>query len=166
MIITLGLQSPGVQRLQETWESLPNRELAAFQDLQKYLDVTNNMAFYRQALSNSKGPTIPFFPVLLKDLTFLLDGNPTTLPNQLINFNKIRSLARFFERSQHYVKDEYSFAADLQNYAFLPGAVTKSPKVRPLDGVAEAIENQINSVENCYDNGTQCETRLLKRHSV
>ncbi|KAI8089712.1 ras guanine nucleotide exchange factor domain-containing protein [Halteromyces radiatus] len=78
MIITTSLIQPCIQKLKE-WSMLSSREHHMYQQLVKLLDVTNNMGYYRQILSKAKSPFVPFFPLLLKDITFFMDGNPTYL---------------------------------------------------------------------------------------
>ena len=141
MIIVMGLQCPVIQRLENTWHGLPSRDIGAFNALQKYLDVTNNMGFYRQSLASAKAPVVPFFPLILKDLTFFMDGNPTlstpppftsqeqrleslsttkTSYPKLINFDKFRVLTQFVNTLMNYTTVNYWFASDLEHCPFLP----------------------------------------------
>ncbi|CAO3632746.1 unnamed protein product [Cunninghamella blakesleeana] len=120
MILTMGLLSYPVQKIEEVWQSLPNRDQLTFETLKKLVDVSHNMSFYRQALqegglhpglfghhkkrstsfsssssnpnfslsftshhhhndsnmtSTSSLPTLPFFPMVLKDITFLMESD-------------------------------------------------------------------------------------------
>ncbi|KAJ1562711.1 hypothetical protein HK096_004969, partial [Nowakowskiella sp. JEL0078] len=76
LFIVSGLLSNPVQRLKKTWEGVTNRSTLTL--LEKLLDPTGNMKNYRKALNSSKQPTIPFFPVVMKDLTFIIEGNSST----------------------------------------------------------------------------------------
>lgn len=66
-----------------------------FLDIQQLMDPSRNMSKYRQHLSqvSQDPPVIPIYPILLKDLTFAHDGNPTFY-GKLVNFEKLRFIAR------------------------------------------------------------------------
>ncbi|KAJ3303468.1 hypothetical protein HDU76_005344, partial [Blyttiomyces sp. JEL0837] len=78
LFIVSGLLSPAVQRLKKTWESLSNKDTATLQSLERLLDPSGNMRAYRRAYASARPPSIPFFPVVMKDVTFLNDGNAGT----------------------------------------------------------------------------------------
>ncbi|KAI8384395.1 ras guanine nucleotide exchange factor domain-containing protein [Radiomyces spectabilis] len=148
MVLTMGLGSATVQKLEE-WKSLPSRDMQAFAGLEKQLNVSNNMATYRHTLRKAKSPTIPFFPLVIKDLTFLIEGNPTYLPDDMVNFAKCRSLAMFVKQLLHYTKENYGFASDLEYFAFFN---ERAPvfAAAPLDPVAETVEQKIQALKGCY----------------
>lgn len=52
----------------------------------------NNYKAYRALEDEAKPPLIPFFGLYMKDLTFMNDGNQTVLGNDLINFEKLRTV--------------------------------------------------------------------------
>ncbi|KAG1506664.1 hypothetical protein G6F52_011831 [Rhizopus delemar] len=81
-----------------------------YKKLAKYLNVNNNMNHYRAALKKAKPPCVPFFPLILKDLTFLLDGNSTVYQGQshLINFNKFRLVRQTIENTIHFTSQHYT----------------------------------------------------------
>lgn len=168
MNIILALQSQTIQRLHSTWAMLSSRDLTAFQTLQQYVDVSNNMGRYRQALADAQAPAVPFFPLVLKDLVFHMDGNSTILDHQqeghaemepLINFGKFRAVTRMIATLTQLTSQDYWFAADLDHCPFLPNApITRPPQchptsthVPPLDRVAELVEIKLRAVESCYD---------------
>ena len=166
MNVILALQSPTIQRLQDTWAMLHSRDLTTFQSLQKYVDVSNNMGYYRQALADVQAPAVPFFPLVLKDLVFHMDGNSTLLPfdqdddemEPLVNFGKFRTITRMIATLTQLTSQDYWFAADLDHCPFLPNAsITRPPQCHPsihmppLDRVAELVEIKLRAVESCYD---------------
>ncbi|OAD78198.1 hypothetical protein PHYBLDRAFT_71756 [Phycomyces blakesleeanus NRRL 1555(-)] len=158
MVITMGLLSGAVQRLEDAWQSLPHRDTHTFEILQKNLDVCNNMSVYRNALQKAKAPAIPFFPLVLKDVTFFMDGNATMMPESssssspgLINFGKFRSLVQFLDCTVKYTSENYYFAGDLEHLPFFPGVTLhRSAHVAPLDWVAEVVERRIQAVSRCH----------------
>uniref|UniRef100_A0A1A8H2I1 Rap guanine nucleotide exchange factor 2 n=2 Tax=Nothobranchius korthausae TaxID=1143690 RepID=A0A1A8H2I1_9TELE len=93
--IISGLNLAPVSRLRGTWEKLPSKYEKLFGDLQDLFDPSRNMAKYRNVLNNQnlQPPIIPLFPVIKKDLTFLHEGNDSSVDG-LVNFEKLRMIAK------------------------------------------------------------------------
>ncbi|KAJ8266884.1 hypothetical protein GJAV_G00135780 [Gymnothorax javanicus] len=93
--IISGLNLAPVARLRGSWEKLPSKYEKLFRDLQDIFDPSRNMAKYRNVLSSQsmQPPTIPLFPVVKKDLTFLHEGNDSSVDG-LVNFEKLRMIAK------------------------------------------------------------------------
>jgi hypothetical protein len=77
-MIVSGLLSPAVQKLKKTWETVSSKDMNNLESMEKLLDPSGNMRTYRRAYSSASPPSIPFFPVVMKDVTFLNDGNAGT----------------------------------------------------------------------------------------
>nr|XP_055065632.1 rap guanine nucleotide exchange factor 5b isoform X2 [Misgurnus anguillicaudatus] len=90
--ITMGLNSPAVSRLTQTWEKVPGKFRKLFSELESLTDPSLNHKAYRDAFKKMKSPKIPFIPLLLKDITFIHEGNRTFLDN-LVNFDKLHMIA-------------------------------------------------------------------------
>jgi hypothetical protein len=164
MVITMGLLSCHASLpLKEVWDSLSNRDLNTFTVLQKLLDVSLNMRYYRQKISLVKNSfAIPFLPVVLKDYTFFKENVTWTVTNpNLINFNKFRSISQFVNKTRALVQEPYWFAHDLTKFSFLPAsassaATTTAPTAAinmgggSLDGVGEWVEDRLLKVQDCY----------------
>lgn len=142
---------------EDSWQSsslLPNRDILTFKSLLKYLNVCNNMGYYRNAFKKSaKAPCIPFFPIILKDLTFLMDGNATKKSDGLINFTKFRVLVQSIHTILNYTMENYYFASELDHFPFFPNTSCKASSSSSLslpssfsllDQVASIMELQIN----------------------
>ncbi|XP_061659866.1 rap guanine nucleotide exchange factor 6 isoform X2 [Syngnathoides biaculeatus] len=93
--IISGLNLAPVARLRCSWEKLPSKYEKLFGDLQDVFDPSRNMAKYRNVLSGQsmQPPVIPLFPVVKKDLTFLHEGNDSSVDG-LVNFEKLRMIAK------------------------------------------------------------------------
>ncbi|XP_066572987.1 rap guanine nucleotide exchange factor 6 isoform X2 [Amia ocellicauda] len=93
--IISGLNLAPVARLRGSWEKLPSKYEKLFRDLQDIFDPSRNMAKYRNVLSSQsmQPPIIPLFPVVKKDLTFLHEGNDSSVDG-LVNFEKLRMIAK------------------------------------------------------------------------
>uniref|UniRef100_A0A8C4RT74 Rap guanine nucleotide exchange factor 3 n=1 Tax=Erpetoichthys calabaricus TaxID=27687 RepID=A0A8C4RT74_ERPCA len=72
--VMFGLSNTAVQRLGKTWEVSR--------------DPSRNHRTYRLAVSKLNPPYVPFIPLLLKDITFIHEGNKTNIEN-LVNFEKM-----------------------------------------------------------------------------
>ncbi|KPP65454.1 Rap guanine nucleotide exchange factor 3-like [Scleropages formosus] len=88
--VMFGLSNCAVQRLSKTWE-----------------DPSRNHRAYRLAVAKLNPPYIPFMPLLLKDMTFIHEGNNNYTEN-LVNFEKMRMIAKTVKtvrecRSQPYI---------------------------------------------------------------
>ncbi|XP_031427315.1 rap guanine nucleotide exchange factor 6 isoform X3 [Clupea harengus] len=93
--IISGLNLAPLARLRSSWEKLPSKYEKLFRDLQDIFDPSRNMAKYRNVLSSQsmQPPIIPLFPVVKKDLTFLHEGNDSSIDG-LVNFEKLRMIAK------------------------------------------------------------------------
>ncbi|KAJ3092550.1 hypothetical protein HK102_005830 [Quaeritorhiza haematococci] len=116
LFIVSALLSPAVQRLKKTWKSVGFEYLTVLHELETLLDPSCNMKNYRNALASTNPPAVPFFPVVMKDATFVIDGNPaffvgkegkdeskpTKSEGFLVNFDKYRTLSKILSRYIEY----------------------------------------------------------------
>ncbi|ETN80353.1 RasGEF domain protein [Necator americanus] len=104
--ITLGLSNIAVSRLTHVWERLPAKLRRQFAEFESLLDPSRNHRPYRALVAKMSPPLIPFVPLLLKDLTFIHEGNKTYY-NGLVNFEKMHMIANIL-RSFRQCKSRYS----------------------------------------------------------
>ncbi|XP_029308058.1 rap guanine nucleotide exchange factor 5-like [Cottoperca gobio] len=90
--IIMGLNTAAVSRLSQTWEKIPGKFKKLFSELETITDPSLNHKAYRDSFKKMKAPKIPFPPLLLKDITFIHEGNKTFHDN-LVNFEKLHMLA-------------------------------------------------------------------------
>lgn len=90
-----GLAAPCVSRLKKTWSAVTSKYEDAYEDLEALMDPSRNMAKYRNLYHARQAtpPLIPFFPLLMKDVTFMHEGNKSTLDG-LVNFDKLRLMSK------------------------------------------------------------------------
>ncbi|XP_073738178.1 rap guanine nucleotide exchange factor 3 isoform X2 [Callorhinus ursinus] len=98
--VMFGLSNSAISRLAHTWERLPHKVRKLYSALERLLDPSWNHRVYRLLLTKLSPPIIPFMPLLLKDMTFIHEGNHTLVEN-LINFEKMRMLARAVRMLHH-----------------------------------------------------------------
>ncbi|XP_029450970.1 rap guanine nucleotide exchange factor 3 isoform X2 [Rhinatrema bivittatum] len=105
--VMFGLSNTAVSRLGRTWERLPHKNRKLYSSFESLMDPSWNHRAYRLAIAKLNPPFIPFIPLLLKDLTFIHQGNRTVVEH-LINFEKMRMMAKTGQmfhrcRNQSYV---------------------------------------------------------------
>uniref|UniRef100_A0A8C7ZGP2 Rap guanine nucleotide exchange factor 5 n=1 Tax=Oryzias sinensis TaxID=183150 RepID=A0A8C7ZGP2_9TELE len=93
--IFMGLNAAAVSRLSHTWEKVPGKFKKLFSELEAITDPSLNHKAYRDSLKKMKVPKIPFLPLLLKDITFIHEGN-RTFHNNMVNFEKLHMIADMF----------------------------------------------------------------------
>ncbi|NXA12695.1 RPGF3 factor, partial [Sapayoa aenigma] len=91
--VMFGVNNTAVTRLARTWERLPHKIRKLHSALERMLDPSWNHRVYRLAVAKMSPPIIPFVPLLLKDMTFIHEGN-RTLAENLINFEKMHMMAK------------------------------------------------------------------------
>eukprot|EP01102_Stenamoeba_stenopodia_P006360 TRINITY_DN1744_c0_g3_i1.p1 TRINITY_DN1744_c0_g3~~TRINITY_DN1744_c0_g3_i1.p1 ORF type:complete len:906 (-),score=236.37 TRINITY_DN1744_c0_g3_i1:10-2727(-) len=109
MEISSGLQLSAIYRLKRTWEGVPQKSMAAFEEMKELMKVSSNWKAYREALKKCNPPCVPYLGVYLTDLTFTEDGNPDRLEGgELINFIKRKKLSVVIQEIQQYQNMPYS----------------------------------------------------------
>lgn len=85
-----GWNNSAVQRLKVTIEKLPRQTKASIAELESLMSMEGSFKNYREAVKRvGNGPCIPYSGIVLKDLTFIEDGNPNIMQG-LINWYKRR----------------------------------------------------------------------------
>ncbi|KAL5253065.1 hypothetical protein ACHWQZ_G015727 [Mnemiopsis leidyi] len=121
--IIMGLSNIAISRLSQTWEKLPSKFKKLFKEFETLLDPTRNHRTYRLAVSKQESPFIPFMPLLMKDMTFIFEGNKTIIDG-LINFEKMHMIANTIRyircaRKENFVGDNLPLVknrADIRHY--------------------------------------------------
>uniref|UniRef100_A0A8C8DL08 Rap guanine nucleotide exchange factor (GEF) 3 n=1 Tax=Oryzias sinensis TaxID=183150 RepID=A0A8C8DL08_9TELE len=92
--VMFGLSNSAVQRLYKTWERIPSKIKRIYCTYERLMDPSRNHRAYRLAVAKLNPPYIPFMPLLLKDMTFIHEGNPSYV-DKLVNFEKMVRLNAF-----------------------------------------------------------------------
>ncbi|KAI1897055.1 hypothetical protein AGOR_G00079180 [Albula goreensis] len=105
--LMFGLSNSAIQRLSKTWERVPSKTKRIYCAYERLMDPSRNHRAYRLAVAKLSPPYIPFMPLLLKDMTFIHEGNKNYVES-LVNFEKMRMIAKTVKmvrecRSQPYV---------------------------------------------------------------
>jgi len=113
-----GLSHSSISRLKTTWEKVPQKVMQDFQKMMTLFDMGKNYKNYREAVKSCKPPVIPYLALIPKDLIAIEEGNPTILDNGLINFHKLRLLAKLVKYVSQIQQPLYLYPPDpiLQDY--------------------------------------------------
>uniref|UniRef100_A0A672MJU7 Rap guanine nucleotide exchange factor 3 n=1 Tax=Sinocyclocheilus grahami TaxID=75366 RepID=A0A672MJU7_SINGR len=116
--VMFGLSNSAVQRLNKTWERLPNKTKRIYCAYERLMDPSRNHRAYRLAVAKLSPPYIPFMPLLLKDMTFIHEGNKN-YTDKLVNFEKMRMIARTVKTVRQCRSQPYGMAplsANIRQY--------------------------------------------------
>ncbi|XP_033023913.1 rap guanine nucleotide exchange factor 4 isoform X2 [Lacerta agilis] len=91
--LIMGLSNVAVSRLTMTWEKLPSKFKKIYAEFESLMDPSRNHRAYRLTVAKLQPPVIPFMPLLIKDMTFIHEGNKTFIDN-LVNFEKMRMISK------------------------------------------------------------------------
>lgn len=100
-----------VSRLTLTWEAIPSTSMTTFKRLQQLIDNRKNYENYRRALKEAKVPCFPYVGLVLKDLTFIEDGNESFMDSEktVINWEKMHMIGDMFRLVQRFTQCPYEF---------------------------------------------------------
>ncbi|XP_046859606.1 rap guanine nucleotide exchange factor 6-like [Xenia sp. Carnegie-2017] len=135
--IVSGLDHSAVQRMKGTWEKVPSKYTKIFDDIKDLMDPSRNMSKYRTLLSREQRypPVIPFFPIVLKDLSFLHFGNKSIVDG-LINFEKLRSISKEVRNTTKL--SLVSYVSDMM----FDRAVTDTPGPTVIQALTGGLQNK------------------------
>jgi RasGEF domain len=95
---------------QNSWKLVSDRKWETLRSLNALMSPDQNQGKYRKVFGHCSLPAIPFQAVLLRDLTFIEDGNRTFVDEEgtLINLRKMELLAKVVQsvlKMQHITYD-------------------------------------------------------------
>lgn len=86
------LNMASVQKLHRVWEAVNRKYISMVQEVELFIDATNNYANYRSFVNKLNPPFIPFEGIFLQDI-IQLETEPDVVENGMINFIKMDKLA-------------------------------------------------------------------------
>jgi len=106
--ITGGLGNSAVFRLNKTWATISGGSTKILEEMRLLTKPEKSWSQYRNTIHAANPPCVPFFGVYQTDLTFIEDGNKTTLENGFVNFKKCRLVSHVIEEVQQYQQSPYN----------------------------------------------------------
>jgi hypothetical protein len=129
MAIVESLRTSMIQRLRRTWELVPKKSKAKFDELKAIVDVDENWKSLRHHVNEASAPCLPFLGIYLTDLTFIVQGNPSLrqIPGSsstgtdqaisVINFDKYAKMAKVVGQIQRFqVPYRFHAVPELQSW--------------------------------------------------
>lgn len=129
MAIVESLRTSMIQRLRRTWELVPKKSKARFDELKAIVDVDENWKSLRHHVNEASAPCLPFLGIYLTDLTFIVQGNPSLrqIPGSssassdqaisVINFDKYAKMAKVVGQIQRFqVPYRFHAVPELQSW--------------------------------------------------
>jgi len=120
MSVVSGLIQYPVARMKNTWKSLPPNLLSKWERYEKLATPLKNFKLLRDAINNSVLPSILPMTLVLRDLTFINDGNATWYNQDagLLNFLKFEILGRLISQmnERQHIYYPLSTCEFIQNY--------------------------------------------------
>jgi len=128
-----GLSNPSIARLAATKRELQQKSIDDLNLLEEFVSPESNFKMYRGmlkelALNSCQSPTIPYIGLYLKDLTFIEDGNPDFVGNNLINFEKRNLVSRVILEIMRYQQRPYNLLVVPRIRSFLKNLPRKPDK--------------------------------------
>uniref|UniRef100_A0A672MYJ8 Rap guanine nucleotide exchange factor 3 n=1 Tax=Sinocyclocheilus grahami TaxID=75366 RepID=A0A672MYJ8_SINGR len=137
--VMFGLSNSAVQRLNKTWERLPNKTKRIYCAYERLMDPSRNHRAYRLTVAKLSPPYIPFMPLLLKDMTFIHEGNKN-YTDKLVNFEKMRMIARTVKTVRECRSQPYGMASPTFSLSYLADS-DQSLTLRNAANIRQYIQN-------------------------
>jgi len=102
MEILAGFSNSAVNRLQPFFKEVPKKEQKLLKELRAALSSDKNFRAMRDKIKTAEPPILPYLGTFLTDLTFIEDGNPDRVRNDLVNFKKCRLQSQVIRDIQQY----------------------------------------------------------------
>lgn len=106
MAVMSGLHNSAVHRLKWTKSELPPPQKKVLADMEELLSHEKSYQKYREVLSHTDPPLIPYLGVYLTDLTFIYENE--NMLNGLINFRKRKLIYDAIDKIQQYQLTAYN----------------------------------------------------------
>lgn len=165
MEIVSALYSSPIHRLKRTFEGLPQRARAVYEDFAAFTNA--NYRAYRETVKCAEPPCLPYLGIYLSDLTFIEEGNANVFAVEGYEGHDAPAIINFEKRRRVAVA-----IVDLINFQRKPFAFEPLPKVRDfLETTLTAAERELGpgggstrsreADDRLYQLSLECEPRSL-----
>ncbi|GCB65289.1 hypothetical protein scyTo_0011854 [Scyliorhinus torazame] len=114
LVITSALNRSAIFRLKKTWLKVSKQTKALIDKLQKLVSSEGRFKNLREALKNCDPPCVPYLGMYLTDLAFIEEGTPNYTEDGLVNFSKMRMVARYLLDQLNVMDEESLYEASLR----------------------------------------------------
>uniref|UniRef100_A0A3Q3QQ54 Rap guanine nucleotide exchange factor (GEF) 3 n=1 Tax=Monopterus albus TaxID=43700 RepID=A0A3Q3QQ54_MONAL len=121
-------------------QRIPSKTKRIYCAYERLMDPSRNHRAYRLAVAKLSPPYIPFMPLLLKDMTFIHEGNPSYL-DKLVNFEKMRMIAKTVKMVRECRSQPYKSNATCSSHPDSDHALPLRSPLRSPGSVQRYIQN-------------------------
>ncbi|KAJ3153431.1 Protein fam72a [Geranomyces michiganensis] len=141
LFILLALASPPVRRLKRTWDAVPAPVMDKLRMLERMLDLGGNMRELRRQIEAVEeaggGGFVMFLPVLMKDATFVVEGNKEFVDRTEVvrGFVEVEGVADDGDAGSHHrgaEADDFGALPDDKNDTTITDLVPRAKPPAPL----------------------------------
>jgi len=111
MEIMAGLNNSAVYRLKKLWNAIPIESKQIFSEIEQLMSSMNNFATYRTFLENQTPPVFPYLALILRDITFIHDGNGMYI-GDCMNMQFLQLIFKQVQTLQKYQSKPYELETD------------------------------------------------------
>jgi len=104
-----GIRHPSIERLSETFKGISSSSQKTLDALRTAVSKDGDVKHYREALSVSPPPTLPYFESVLEEMWFLECSSPKVLNGGIVNFFHYRQISRKVFTYQQCLPTPYLF---------------------------------------------------------
>eukprot|EP00026_Physarum_polycephalum_P002572 Phypoly_transcript_02579.p1 GENE.Phypoly_transcript_02579~~Phypoly_transcript_02579.p1 ORF type:complete len:852 (-),score=144.64 Phypoly_transcript_02579:66-2621(-) len=104
-----GIRHPSIERLSETFKGISTSSQKTLDALRTAVSKDGDFKHYREALSVSPPPTLPYFESVLEEMWFLECSSPKVLNGGIVNFFHYRQISRKVFTYQQCLPTPYLF---------------------------------------------------------
>jgi son of sevenless-like protein len=104
-----GITHPAIERLADTFKLLSPSANKLLSSLKQLVSKDGDLKQYREVLTTSNPPTLPYFESILEEMWFTECSSPKVLNGGIVNFFHYRQIARKAFTYQQYMPQPYQF---------------------------------------------------------
>jgi len=129
MEIVSALGSSSVRRLTATWAAVRDESMVTFRELELLMSAADNFSLYRARVSKARPPAIPYFGIILRDLTLIHEGNKDYQARGLINTGKMVLMLNQLKEMERLQQSNYNFLIVPQVRTIPTGVLSSLPGI-------------------------------------
>ncbi len=121
MELVAALNKGAVQRLKKTWELVPRKDKALFDELEEFVSSKGSYKLMREGIRERRDkslPVLPYIGMYLADLVYTDEGSMVELSPGVINFGRLMAISAVIQEVLAFKKTSFNFAvhAKLRSY--------------------------------------------------
>uniref|UniRef100_A0A6B2LA23 Ras-GEF domain-containing protein n=1 Tax=Arcella intermedia TaxID=1963864 RepID=A0A6B2LA23_9EUKA len=108
--ILSSLSSSFISRLKKSWALVDPKSKERLDNLLIIMSSTQNFKTFRDILNDLTPPCVPFVGIIVKDMTFIDDGNQTIIHDEMLNVSKLHLFGTVIEGMHRLQQGGFNFS--------------------------------------------------------